>query len=80
MIVASGTSSRHVASLADAVVEALESAGYEHIPVEGKDTCEWILVDAGDILVQLFKPEIRHYYNLEKMWSVPVSTAAEVGV
>lgn len=79
MIVASGTSSRHVASLADAVVDALEAAGYEHVPVEGKDTCEWVLVDAGDIIVQLFRPEMRHHYNLEKMWSVPVTGAASAG-
>jgi len=76
MIVASGTSSRHVASLADAVVSALEAAGYEHVPVEGKDGCEWVLVDAGDVIVHLFKPEMRSHYNLEKMWSVPVVGAS----
>lgn len=77
MIIASGTSARHVASLSDAVVEALEAVGYEHVPVEGKDAGEWVLVDAGDIIVHLFKPETRHHYNLEKMWSVSAPKAAE---
>lgn len=72
MIVASGTSARHVSSLADRVVDALKKAGYSHIPVEGKETCEWVLVDAGNVVVHLFKPEARAYYHLEKMWSVSV--------
>lgn len=70
MIVASGTSQRHVASLADCVVDALKKAGYNHVSVEGEDACEWVLVDAGNIVVHLFRPEARNYYNLEKMWSV----------
>ncbi len=70
MVIASGTSGRHLSSLADAVVDALKSIGYEHIPVEGKDSAEWVLVDAGDIVIHLFKPETREHYNLEKMWSV----------
>lgn len=77
MVIASGTSHRHIASLSDAVVEALEKAGYEHIPVEGKESCEWVLVDAGNIIVHLFKPETRTHYNLEKMWSVSLPKSAE---
>lgn len=77
MIIANGTSSRHVASLSDAVVEALKDAGFEHIPVEGKDECEWVLVDVGNIIVHLFKPEMRAHYNLEKMWSVNLPKSAE---
>lgn len=76
MVIASGTSGRHVASLSDAVVEALKGAGFEHIPVEGKDSCEWVLVDCGDIIVHLFKPEVRQHYNLEKMWSVSLPSEA----
>ena len=77
MIVASGTSGRHISSLSDAVVDALKAVGYEHIPVEGKDSSEWVLVDAGDIIVHLFKPETRQHYNLEKMWSVSLPKSAE---
>jgi ribosome-associated protein len=70
MIIASGTSSRHVSSLASRVVETLKSAGFGHVAVEGQETSDWVLVDAGDIIVHLFRPEARRYYNLEKMWSV----------
>jgi len=70
MVIASGTSGRHIGSLADRVVEALKKAGYDHVPVEGQEGCDWVLVDAGDIVVHIFRPEIRSYYNLEKMWSV----------
>lgn len=72
MVIASGTSARHVSALADRVTDALKKAGLGHIPVEGKETCEWVLVDAGPVVVHLFKPEARAYYNLEKMWSVSV--------
>jgi ribosome-associated protein len=70
MIIASGTSQRHVGSLADRVVDALKKAGYKNVPVEGQESCEWVLVDAGNIIVHIFKPEARSYYNIEKMWSV----------
>lgn len=70
MIVASGTSARHVGALADYVVKALKDTGLEYVKVEGKENCDWVLVDAGDVVVHIFRPEIRHYYNLEKMWSV----------
>lgn len=71
MIVASGSSARHVAALADHVAHALKEAGYDSVPVEGKDACEWVLVDAGNIIIHLFHPHLREHYNLEKMWSVP---------
>jgi len=70
MIVASGTSARHVGALSEYVTQALKQAGYESVPVEGKESCDWVLVDAGNIIVHIFKPETRGYYNLEKMWSV----------
>ena len=70
MVIASGTSQRHVASLAERVITALKQAGYEHVPVEGMEAGDWVLVDAGDVVVHLFRPEMRRYYNLEKMWSV----------
>jgi len=72
MVIASGTSQRHVGSLADRVVETLKKAGYEKVAVEGEEVCDWVLVDAGDVVVHIFRPEIRSYYNLEKMWSVEV--------
>ena len=70
MIIASGRSQRHVASLADKLADRLLEAGVRGVPIEGKDSCDWVLVDAGDIIIHLFRPEIRHHYNLEKMWAV----------
>lgn len=77
MIVASGTSARHVGTLAGYVAEALKSVGLGHVPVEGEDSCEWVLVDAGNIIVHIFKPEARSYYNIEKMWSVSLPAQLE---
>ena len=67
MIVASGGSHRHVAALADHVVEILRMYGVR-ASVEGKTTCDWVLIDAGDLLVHIFRPEVRAFYGLEKMW------------
>jgi ribosome-associated protein len=75
MVVASGRSTRHVASIADKLVERLKDAGL--IPrAEGKETADWILIDAGDVIVHVFRPEVRDFYQLEKMWmAVPDVTA-----
>jgi ribosome silencing factor RsfS/YbeB/iojap len=70
MIIASGTSSRHVASLAGYVRDYLKHHGFDRIPIEGLEAGEWVLVDAGNVIVHLFKPEVREHYKLEKMWSV----------
>jgi len=70
MIIASGTSQRHVQTLAHRVSELLKEAEMYFIPPEGIEQCDWVVVDAGDIVVHLFKPEMRELYNLEKMWSV----------
>lgn len=69
MVVASGRSSRHVGAIADQLVEKLKEAGRKNLRVEGMPQCDWVLVDAGDVLVHLFRPEVRSFYNLEKLWS-----------
>jgi ribosome-associated protein len=69
MIVATGRSDRHVNAIADQVVIALEKQGQKNIRVEGKPQCDWVLVDAGDIIIHVFRPEVRTFYNLEKLWS-----------
>jgi ribosome-associated protein len=71
MIIASGRSARHVMSLAHHVSDALKHAGYPTPPAEGKESGDWVLLDAGDVIVHLFRPEVRQFYNLEKMWSLP---------
>ena len=69
MIVATGRSQRHVTTLADHLVERIKKAGHRRsVPVEGKARSDWVLVDAGDVIVHLFRPEVRDFYNLEKMW------------
>lgn len=77
MIVASGRSRRHVGSLANKLQEKLRQAGMPALSVEGTETCEWVLIDAGDVIVHLFRPETRDFYNIEKMWSIPASAMQE---
>ena len=69
MVVTSGRSNRHVGAVADSVVEGLAKSGLRGIRVEGKRNCDWVLIDAGDIIVHVFRPEVRAFYNLEKMWA-----------
>ena len=70
MIVASGTSSRHVQALADNVAEKATLAGHKPIGVEGEQGGEWILLDLQDVLVHVMLPKVREFYNLEKLWSL----------
>lgn len=72
MIVASGRSNRHVGALADHVMRKLKEAGAGGLRVEGLPGCDWVLVDAGDLIVHLFRPEVRVFYNIEKMWAPPM--------
>jgi ribosome-associated protein len=68
MMIASGRSHRHVGSIAERVIEALKGAGVGPVRVEGLSTCDWVLIDAGDLIIHVFRPEVRGFYNLEKMW------------
>ena len=71
MVIASGMSARHVGALAEKLSQSLKDEGMEVGAIEGKDTCDWVLLDTGDVIVHLFRPEAREHYNLEKLWSVP---------
>ena len=68
MIVASGRSQRHVGAIAERVRDKLKEAGIRDTRVEGMPLCDWVLIDAGDIIVHIFRPEARAFYNIEKMW------------
>ena len=70
MIVASGTSGRHVNALANKLKERLQEYGIRNIRIEGQNQSDWVVMDAGDIIVHLFRPEVRAFYNIEKMWSM----------
>lgn len=69
-VIASGRSSRHVAAMADHLARRLKESGYGTRPVNGAAQGDWALVDAGDVIVHIFRPEVREYYDLEGMWSV----------
>jgi ribosome-associated protein len=69
MVIASGRANRHVAAIADQLVTKLKATGQKDIRVEGLDQSDWVLVDAGNVIVHIFRPEVRSFYNLEKLWS-----------
>jgi ribosome-associated protein len=69
MVVSSGRSQRHVGAIADHILEHLKSHGVDGVRVEGMPHCDWVLIDAGDVIVHVFRPEVRGFYNIEKMWS-----------
>lgn len=69
MVIASGRSTRHVGAIADQLLDDLKEEGHAHAKAEGLPQCDWVLIDAGDVIVHVFRPEVRAFYNLEKMWS-----------
>src|SRR5262245_21980863 len=69
MVIATGRSDRHVGAIAEQVQQKLKEADHGRARIEGRPQCDWVLIDAGDIIVHVFRPEVREFYNLEKMWS-----------
>jgi ribosome-associated protein len=69
MIIASGRSQRHVAAIADHIVRALKEAGLGNIKVEGLPNADWVLLDGGDVIAHVFRPEVRSFYSLERIWA-----------
>jgi ribosome-associated protein len=78
MVIATGRSQRQVVALAERVLQALREHGHGRAAAEGLPHGDWVLIDAGDILIHLFRPEVRSYYNLEKMWGATLGEAATV--
>ncbi len=76
MVIASGRSQRQIAALAENVIQGIKDAGFGTPGSEGQARCDWVLIDAGDVIVHLFRPEIRAFYNLEKMWAVALPEPA----
>lgn len=76
MVIASGRSSRQVAAIAEKLTDRLKQEFDRLCKVEGKDTADWVLIDAGDAIVHVFRPEVREFYQLEKMWMSPAEAAA----
>ena len=71
MVVASGRSHRHVGAIADRLLGDLKDAGVRDVRVEGQRALDWVLIDAGDVIVHVFRPDVRVFYNIEKMWARP---------
>jgi ribosome-associated protein len=81
MVIASGRSGRQVGAMADHLRETLKADGVQGVSAEGMERCDWVLVDAGDVIVHLFRPEVRAFYNLEKMWGINLApVGAETGL
>lgn len=81
MIIASGRSDRHVGALANHLTQKLKESGIEILATEGLENCDWVLIDAYDMVIHLFRPDVRTFYNLEKMWGGPelAGVAAQAG-
>jgi ribosome-associated protein len=79
MVVTCGRSNRHVGALADHVLKDLAQAGVPGLRVEGMRHCDWVLIDAGDVIVHVFRPEVRAFYNLEKMWAPGQTSGRRAG-
>ncbi|MEL7460291.1 MAG: ribosome silencing factor [Pseudomonadota bacterium] len=78
MVIASGRSTRQVAAIAEKMIDRLKQDLGVLCKVEGKDAADWVLIDAGDVIVHVFRPEVREFYQLEKMWQSPAEAAAQV--
>ena len=74
LVVASGTSGRQVGAIAEHLRTDLKAFGLHDVPVEGVPQCDWVLVDGGDVVIHLFRPEVRTFYNIEQMWQTPAET------
>lgn len=69
MVIASGRSDRHVGAIGDQLQRKLKEFGIGRVRAEGMETCDWVLIDVGDIIIHIFRPEVREFYKLEKMWT-----------
>lgn len=79
MVVASGRTDRHVGAIADQVSQKIKEQTGQPVRIEGVPACDWVLVDTGDIIIHIFRPEVREFYNLEKMWKAEIPPDASQG-
>ena len=80
MVIASGRSDRHVSALAGQLLRRIKDSGFGRCQPEGMGRCDWVLIDIGDVIVHIFRPEVRDFYNLEKMWSIDLSEREQAAV
>jgi ribosome-associated protein len=78
MVVTTGRANRHVGAIAENVLKSLKTSGIKNIHIEGLPNCDWVLIDSGDVIVHVFRPEVRAFYNLERLWIQGPTTAKAV--
>jgi ribosome-associated protein len=78
MVVTSGRATRHVGAIAENLAKGLKETGIKSVHVEGLPNCDWVLIDSGDVIVHVFRPEVREFYNLERLWTQSPSTAEAI--
>ncbi|MEH6951589.1 ribosome silencing factor [Nitrobacter sp. NHB1] len=78
MVIATGRSNRHVGAVAESVAKGLKETGAKTVHIEGLPNCDWVLIDSGDVIVHVFRPEVREFYNLERLWMQNTATAKTV--
>jgi ribosome-associated protein len=80
MVVTTGRSNRHVGAVAENVAKGLKEAGQKKLHVEGLSNCDWVLIDTGEVILHVFRPEVREFYNLERLWTLSPSDEARIGL
>jgi ribosome-associated protein len=78
MIVTSGRANRHVGAIAESVAKGLKETGIKSVHIEGLPNCDWVLIDSGDVIVHVFRPEVREFYNLERLWTQNPAAATAI--
>ena len=78
MVVTTGRANRHVGAIAENVAKGLKESGVKSPHVEGMPNCDWVLIDSGDVIVHIFRPEVREFYNLERLWTQGPATAKAI--
>ncbi len=79
MVIANGGSKRQVGAMADHIQQKMKASGLKGLKAEGLPNCDWVLIDAGDVIVHLFRPEVRDFYNLDKIWAGPAAESISDG-
>jgi ribosome-associated protein len=78
MVITTGRANRHVGAIAENVAKALKENGIKNLHVEGLPNCDWVLIDSGDVIVHVFRPEVREFYNLERLWTQNPATSKSI--
>jgi ribosome-associated protein len=78
MVVTTGRSNRHVGAVAENVAKGLKETGLKNVHVEGLPNCDWVLIDSGDVIVHVFRPEVREFYSLERLWTQNTATSKTI--